>query len=85
MTTTGIVGAGQVGSQIARAAVANGDTVVIANSRTPETLDSLIADLGPAARAAYAAEAAPPATSRSSPCPSRSSTTCRSRRWPARS
>lgn len=58
MTTIGIIGAGEVGSQIARAAVANGYEVVIANSRGPETLRDLVAELGPAARAAYAAEAA---------------------------
>ena len=58
MTTIGIIGAGEVGSQIARAAVANGYTVVIANSRGPETLAGLIAELGPSARAASAAEAA---------------------------
>ncbi|GGJ61896.1 NADPH-dependent F420 reductase [Streptomyces brasiliensis] len=58
MTTIGIIGAGTVGSQIARAAIANGYTVVIANSRGPETLTRLIADLGPSARAATAAQAA---------------------------
>jgi predicted dinucleotide-binding enzyme len=58
VTTIGIIGAGEVGSQIARAAVANGYEVVIANSRGPETLRDLVAELGPAARAAYAAEAA---------------------------
>ncbi|GIM95032.1 NADPH-dependent F420 reductase [Paractinoplanes toevensis] len=57
-TTIGIIGAGEVGSQIARAATANGYRVVIANSRGPHTLGDLIAELGPAARAGYAAEAA---------------------------
>jgi predicted dinucleotide-binding enzyme len=33
MTTIGIIGAGQVGSHIARAAIASGYDVVIANSR----------------------------------------------------
>jgi predicted dinucleotide-binding enzyme len=42
MTVVGIIGAGEVGSQIARAAVANGYDVVIANSRGPETLKDLI-------------------------------------------
>ncbi|MGW3811694.1 NAD(P)-binding domain-containing protein [Micromonospora sp. NPDC005113] len=42
MTTIGIIGADQVGSQIARAAFANGYTVVIADSRGPETLDGLM-------------------------------------------
>ncbi len=58
MTTIGIIGAGEVGSQIARAAIANGYKVVIANSRGPETLRGLIAELGPSARAATAADAA---------------------------
>ncbi|MDW5328295.1 NADPH-dependent F420 reductase [Plantactinospora sp. KLBMP9567] len=58
MTTIGIIGAGEVGCQIARAALASGYRVVIANSRGPETLAGLIAELGPAARAASAADAA---------------------------
>ncbi|MEU5996017.1 NAD(P)-binding domain-containing protein [Spirillospora sp. NPDC047418] len=58
MTVIGIIGAGEVGGQIARAAVANGYGVVIANSRGPETLKDLIDELGPAARAATAAGAA---------------------------
>ena len=58
MTTIGIIGAGEVGSQIARAAIANGYDVVIANSRGPETLRDLIAELGPSARAATATGAA---------------------------
>jgi hypothetical protein len=58
MTTIGIIGAGHIGSQIARLAVANGYNVVISNSRGPETLSALIAELGPSARAATAVEAA---------------------------
>ncbi|RXZ48323.1 NADPH-dependent F420 reductase [Agromyces binzhouensis] len=58
MTTLGIIGAGHIGSQVARAALANGYQVVIANSRGPETLSALIEELGPRARAATAAEAA---------------------------
>jgi predicted dinucleotide-binding enzyme len=54
----GIIGAGEVGSNIARAAIATGYKVVIANSREPETLKDLIRELGPSARAATAAEAA---------------------------
>ncbi|MRX44532.1 NADPH-dependent F420 reductase [Agromyces kandeliae] len=57
MTTLGIIGAGHIGSQVARAALANGYEVVIANSRGPEALSDLIEDLGPGARAATAAEA----------------------------
>ncbi|MGP6170611.1 NADPH-dependent F420 reductase [Microbacterium sp. A204] len=57
MTTFGIIGAGHIGSQVARAALAHGHQVVISNSRGPETLSGLIAELGPNARAATAAEA----------------------------
>jgi predicted dinucleotide-binding enzyme len=58
MRTIGIIGAGEVGSNIARAAIASGYEVVIANSRGPETLRPLVVELGPSARAATAAEAA---------------------------
>lgn len=58
MATIGIIGAGEVGSHVARAAIANGYDVVIANSRGPETLRGLIERLGPSARAATAAGAA---------------------------
>ncbi|KRF36737.1 NADPH-dependent F420 reductase [Nocardioides sp. Soil805] len=58
MTTLGIVGAGHIGSTVARLAVDAGVDVVLANSRGPETLADLVADLGPRARAATAAEAA---------------------------
>ncbi|WP_274426314.1 NADPH-dependent F420 reductase [Chelativorans sp. YIM 93263] len=58
MTTIGIIGAGEVGSQIARAATAIGYKVVIANSRGAETLKGLVAELGPRAWAATAAGAA---------------------------
>jgi 8-hydroxy-5-deazaflavin:NADPH oxidoreductase len=57
-TTIGIIGAGHIGSQVARLAIANGYNVVISNSRGPETLSALITELGPKARAATAAEAA---------------------------
>ena len=57
MTTIGIIGAGHIGSQIARAAVAHGYDVVISNSRGPETLGALVEELGPKARAATPAEA----------------------------
>ena len=58
MTTFGIIGAGHIGGQVARAAIGQGYDVVIANSRGPETLADLVAELGPKARAATAAEAA---------------------------
>ena len=57
-TTVGIIGAGEVGSQLARALIGVGYRVVIANSRGPETLRDLVAELGPSARAATAAGAA---------------------------
>jgi 8-hydroxy-5-deazaflavin:NADPH oxidoreductase len=58
MTTIGILGAGHIGSQVARKAVQLGYDVVISNSRGPETLTELVSELGPRARAATAAEAA---------------------------
>ena len=56
--TLGIIGAGHIGSNVARAAIAAGYDVVISNSRGPETLTDLIAELGPKARAATASDAA---------------------------
>jgi predicted dinucleotide-binding enzyme len=58
MTTIGLIGAGHIGSQVARLAIAHGYRVVISNSRGPETLAELVTELGPDARAASAAEAA---------------------------
>jgi 8-hydroxy-5-deazaflavin:NADPH oxidoreductase len=58
MKTIGLIGAGHIGSQIARLAVAHGYSVVISNSRGPETLAPLVAELGPNARAATPTEAA---------------------------
>ena len=57
MTTIGIIGAGHIGSQIARAALKSGYDVVISNSRGPETLTELVAELGTGARAATASGA----------------------------
>src|SRR6476646_2119587 len=58
MATIGLIGAGRIGSQVARLAVANGYDVVISNSRGPETLAELVKELGPKARAATPVEAA---------------------------
>jgi predicted dinucleotide-binding enzyme len=58
MKTIGLIGAGRIGGQVARLAIANGYDVVISNSRGPETLAELVAELGPRARAASAIEAA---------------------------
>ena len=52
MKTIGLIGAGRIGSQLARLAVKNGYNVVISNSRGPETLADLVRELGPHARAA---------------------------------
>ncbi len=58
MTTIGIIGAGEVGTAIAKASIAHGFSVVLANSRGPETLTGLISELGPSAQAAMAEQAA---------------------------
>ena len=58
MPTIGLIGAGHIGSQVARLAVAAGYDVVISNSRGPETLSGLTKELGPRARAATPIEAA---------------------------
>lgn len=58
MTTIGLIGAGHIGSQIARLAVANNYNVVISNSRGPQSLSGLVAELGPSARAATTVDAA---------------------------
>ena len=58
MTTIGLVGAGHIGSQVARLAVAHDYDVVISNSRGPETLADLVKELGPRARAATPVDAA---------------------------
>jgi predicted dinucleotide-binding enzyme len=58
MKTIGIIGAGHIGSQVARLAVAHGYHVVISNSRGPDTLRDLVGELGPHARAATVLDAA---------------------------
>ena len=58
MKTIGLIGAGHIGSQVARLAVKSGYDVVISNSRGPDTLSALVAELGARARAATVAEAA---------------------------
>ena len=58
MATIGLIGAGKIGSQLARLAVKNGYDVVISNSRGPETLAGLVKELGPRARAGTPLEAA---------------------------
>lgn len=58
MTTWGFIGSGNIGSTVAGLAVAAGHYVVMSNSRSPQTLESVVAQLGPNARAATPAEAA---------------------------
>ena len=49
--TIGTIGAGHIGTAVARLAVAAGYDVVLSNSRGPETLTDLVAELGPSASA----------------------------------
>jgi 8-hydroxy-5-deazaflavin:NADPH oxidoreductase len=58
MTTIGFIGSGHIGSTVARLAVDAGHDVVVSNSRGPETLQDLVDQLGPHARAATASAAA---------------------------
>lgn len=58
MTTIGFLGAGHIGATLARLAIAAGHEVVVSNSRGPQTLVDLVAELGDGARAGTAAEAA---------------------------
>ena len=57
-STLGLIGAGHIGSTLARLALTAGYEVVLSNSRGPATLEGLVAELGPGARAATAEEAA---------------------------
>jgi 8-hydroxy-5-deazaflavin:NADPH oxidoreductase len=58
MTTIGLIGAGHIGSQVARLAASHGYDVVISNSRGPDTLLELVKELGPRARAGTVDDAA---------------------------
>ncbi|MGW9631743.1 NADPH-dependent F420 reductase [Agromyces sp. NPDC055520] len=57
-TRIGIIGVGNIGGTLARGLIGLGHRVTIANSRGPETLTDLVAELGPNATAGTAAEAA---------------------------
>ena len=57
MTTIGFIGSGMIGGTVARLSVAAGHQVVMSNSRGPETLQDLVAELGPLATAGQASEA----------------------------
>lgn len=58
MTTVGLIGSGRIGGTVARLAVAAGHQVLLSNSRGPDTLKDLSAELGPLARATTGREAA---------------------------
>ena len=58
MTTLGLIGSGRIGGTVARLALDAGHDVVLSNSRGPETLAELAAELGPRARAAHGEECA---------------------------
>jgi predicted dinucleotide-binding enzyme len=58
MNTIGIIGAGAIGSAFARALARQDINVVISNSRGPESLTGLVAELGPTVRAGTVQEAA---------------------------
>ncbi|MCW2794807.1 NADPH-dependent F420 reductase [Nocardioides sp.] len=58
MTTIGLIGSGHIGQAIARQALAHGYDVVLSNSRGPETLSGVVAELGDGARAGTSEEAA---------------------------
>jgi 8-hydroxy-5-deazaflavin:NADPH oxidoreductase len=58
MSTIGFIGSGNIGSTLARLAVDAGFDVVLSNSRGPETLSDLVAELGDHARAGTRQQAA---------------------------
>lgn len=58
MHSIGIIGAGQIGRAVATALARAGIAATIANSRTPDTLDDLVAQLGPTITAGTREEAA---------------------------
>ena len=58
MTTVGLIGSGNIGATLARLAVAAGHSVVLSNSRGPDTLRDLVAELGPSVSAATRDQAA---------------------------
>jgi predicted dinucleotide-binding enzyme len=58
MATVGLIGSGRIGGTVARLAVTAGHHVLLSNSRGPDTLKGLAAELGPLARATTGQEAA---------------------------
>ena len=58
ITTIGLIGSGHIGSQLARLAVQHGYRAVLSNSRGPDTLSDLVAEIGEGASAGTAEDAA---------------------------
>src|SRR6201995_4225293 len=58
MATIGFIGSGRIGSTVARLSVAAGHMGVLSNSRGPDTLKDLVAELRPIARAESVADPA---------------------------
>jgi 8-hydroxy-5-deazaflavin:NADPH oxidoreductase len=58
MATIGFIGSGNIGGTVARLAAAAGYRVVLSNSRGPQTLQDLAAEIGPLASAGTAEQAA---------------------------
>ncbi|MEI7063331.1 NADPH-dependent F420 reductase [Dickeya chrysanthemi] len=56
--TIGIIGSGGLGSNVARALAKSGQSAIISTRRGPESLASLVAELGPSIKAGTVAEAA---------------------------
>lgn len=54
----GIIGAGKIGATVAKLFIAQGHEVALSNSRGPESLRALVAELGPKAHAMSVEEAA---------------------------
>jgi predicted dinucleotide-binding enzyme len=58
MATIGFIGSGRIGGTVARLAAAAGYRVVLSNSRGPQTLQDLVAEIGPLATAGTTEQAA---------------------------
>ena len=58
MATVGFIGSGSIGGTVARLSVAAGHSVILSNSRGPDTLKDLADQLGPMARACSVDDAA---------------------------
>ena len=56
--TIGIIGSGALGSNFARVLAKNGISATISNSRGPDSLASLVAEIGPSIKAGTLQEAA---------------------------